>query len=996
MRKMLWVYGASLLLFTTSLHGQQSLWSQVNFSENSKQFSPSVPDTMATYVKIELAQLGKILGSAGLEIPGKKPVGGVRFLLPLPGGEALPAMVMESPIWDAAYADDFIHVKTFVVRNPLTQASLGRLCLTAEGISGILFTDNGDVYISPVTSNAPGTHKVSYIKDEKAAVFSCGSSANADYTMPLNKASKVNSVDANNRTYRLAIAATAEYTSWAGSQTNARNYITISVNNVMAIYERDLNIKFTIVAPNSILFTNAATDPYPGGNTYLDDVATNANQVTLDNIIGPAAYDVGMVFNKGWDRGYVPFPFGYVCTDGKKGKGASGTSTGQGLNPIPGPQGLAFDFTVAHEMGHQFGAPHSYASNTGTCTGFATPSAAFEPGSGSTIMGYAGYTNCNTYTNYGENYFHAGSIAQIKAYINGTGNCVQRVPTGNKQPVVTVAAISYNVPVSTPFALTGAGTDANGDALIYTWEQMDAGFLTTSPPAASNTGGPNFRSFAPTTTGNTRNFPRINDLAAGIATPYEVLPSVARTMHFRLTARDQSSLGGGTGEANVSVNFSGNAGPFAISSPQSPVTWAPYTTQVVTWNVATTNVAPINCTSVSILFSTDGGISYPYTLISNTTNDGSESIIVPNLSTGKGRLKVQATGNIFFNINTADITIASTCAAEGTTILPTDSIAVAAGSTLLNLSLSPQYGTAITPAGTITSANAATTLTMFNSGNGFCATYGFAGAYKYNTHPFTVTTSGSYTFTPSTYGLVYNLYRESFNPSFPCNNFIASNCVTGLTPTTINPSLTVTLLPGKYVLTAGTFSPTFPALPHTYNVTVSGGTIYSNTPNPGPSHSYYYVVVDKSSGLIKSITTTTDLRNSTMYPGGKVYSIYGLSYSNASPSLNSFVSTNFSSLADALLFNSTYCGSISKNFYTVTILTIYSFTGTGNWDIPANWTNAAIPVSPLPPYSEIVVDPVTGTECILNVPMIVPAGGKLTVQPGKTLRVQGNLTIQEL
>jgi len=918
---------------------------------------------------------------------------GIPITLLLPDETVFTAGAVESPIWEEQYAWQFSELKTYILTDPFTKSIKGRITLTAEGISGMLFSAKDDVYINPVNGQDPGTHLVYFTRGEQT-LLPCGAKAtNGPLT---GNAAKVAALDANKRIYRLAVAATAEYTAWAGSQANALSYITICINNVLAIYNRDLNISFTLVAPNSILFTNASTDPYPGGNVYLDDAATNANQTAMDNIIGTGAYDVGMVFNKGWDRGYVPVPFGFVCKAASKAKGAAGTNSGQGLNPTAGPQGLAFDFTVAHELGHLFGSTHSYASNVGFCNGFSTAAAAFEPGSGSTLMGYAGYPTCNTYTNYGENYFHAGNIAQIETYISGPGSCVVPVATANRPPVVTVTASSYTIPVSTPFTLFANGSDADGNALVYTWEQMDAGFLTASPPAATNTAGPNFRSYAPTPNGNNRTFPRIDDIAAGVSPAYEVLPSVTRTTHFQLTARDQSALGGGRADVTVMVNFNSGAGPFKVTSQPSAVTWTSNSTETITWNVAATNTAPVNCTEVDILFSTDGGITYPYTLLSNTPNDGTEQITVPNIATKAGRVKVQAAGNIFFNINAGTITVSSSCGANGVVIVPDDSIAAEAGSASLNLSLNAQYGTAFTPGGTITSSNPSSFLTLYNTSVSSCASYGFNGSYKYNVHPFVVSSPGTYTFTPSTYGLVYNLYYDSFDPAFPCSNFVTSNTTAGINPTTINPTVSAVLNPGRqYILVAGTFSPGFPALPHTYSVPVSGGIVYTNLPNPGAGHSYLYVVVDKASNIIKSVASTANLSNATSYPGGALYQVYGLSYQNASPTLTAFVDGNFTALTNAIYFNPAYCGNLSKNFTRVAVLASYSFTGSGNWNVSANWSNNAIPPSPLPPYSSITINPVGTGECIVNVPVIISSGNQLKVQSGKKIRILGNLTIQQ-
>ncbi|MEP7141807.1 MAG: serine hydrolase [Ferruginibacter sp.] len=72
----------------------------------------------------------------------------------------------------------------------------------------------------------------------------------------------------------------------------------------------------------------------------------------------------------------------------------------------------------------------------------------------------------------------------------------------------------------------------------------------------------------------------------------------------------------------------------------------------------------------------------------------------------------------------------------------------------------------------------------------------------------------------------------------------------------------------------------------------------------------------------------------------------------------------------------------------------YSFTGNGNWNNSANWSNGIIPPAVLPAGSHIIIDPPTGSECVLNINQTVSTGATLTVQPGKKFRIPGNLTIQ--
>jgi Metallo-peptidase family M12B Reprolysin-like len=455
------------VLSSATLKAQQSLWTKVknnspgNYSTSLKQVSPR----KSSLSKIDLTRLKNILQSAPLEKNDGRPAEGISFSIPLPDETILTTSVVESPVWESKYAAQFSHLKTYTLTDPVTNSSQGRITVTAEGINGIIFSDKGTVYINPVSEADPGTHVSYYAQDQNGAMPACGSPGDGAPANEMQLTQRITAGDGNRRTYRLAVAATAEYTAWAGSQVNAVTYITISINNVIAVYDRDLNVRFTIVSPNSILFTNAATDPYPGGNVYLDDAATNANQTALDNIIGTAAYDLGIVFNHGWDRGYVPLPFGFVCNAASKGKSAAGLLAGRGQNPVVGPQGMAFDLTVAHEIAHQFGATHSFSSNVGTCGVHGNAAATFEPGGGSTLMSYGGYPDCNTYVSYAEMYFHAGNIAQIQTYISGPGNCVTPTVTGNTAPVLNIAAATYTIPVSTPFTLTATGTDADGNTL---------------------------------------------------------------------------------------------------------------------------------------------------------------------------------------------------------------------------------------------------------------------------------------------------------------------------------------------------------------------------------------------------------------------------------------------------------------------------------------------------------------------------------------------------
>ncbi|MBC8643584.1 T9SS type A sorting domain-containing protein [Flavobacterium lindanitolerans] len=280
-------------------------------------------------------------------------------------------------------------------------------------------------------------------------------------------------------------------------------------------------------------------------------------------------------------------------------------------------------------------------------------------------MGYAGICSPNV-QNGSDAYFHAVSIAQMVSHITGNfGNCVPGVANGNTPPTVP-ALTSYTIPAGTPFVLRGSATDVNGDALTYCWEQTNSGVNTNLPSATSTTSNPNFRSVAPSSSPN-RYFPSLANIVSGGTSPREVIPTVARTLNFALTVRDNRSPNGGqTTRQNMTVTTSTAAGPFTVTSQNTDgITWTQGQTQTVTWNVANTTAAPFNTANVNILLSTDGGLTYPTVLVANTPNDGSQTITVPNTAAPFCRIMVESVGNIFYAINSKTFaigyTVTNTC-----------------------------------------------------------------------------------------------------------------------------------------------------------------------------------------------------------------------------------------------------------------------------------------------------------------------------------------------
>ena len=445
------------------------------------------------------------------------------------------------------------------------------------------------------------------------------------------------------RTYRVAIGATGEYTIYhGGTVALGLAAVVTALNRVDGVYEREVSVRMVLVANNNlIIYTNASTDPYTNNN---GSTMLSQNQTTCDNVIGSANYDIGHVFSTG--GGGVAY-VGCVCGSNKAG----------GVTGLPAPIGDPFyiDY-VAHEMGHQFGCYHTFNCATGSCGGGnRTASSAYEPGSGATIMAYAGICSPNDLQTNSDAYFLSKSLDAILSFTSGSGNsCAQVTSNGNHNPVVTVGAGGNTIPISTPFSLTGSATDADNDSLTYCWEEYDLGAAGNwNAPVGT---APIFRSFTPITSG-TRIFPKLSSLLNNTQFIGEIMPTYTRALSFCLVARDNKTGGGGVGFNFISYNVTSTAGPFLVTSPNTAVTLNANTPQTITWDVANTNIAPVSCLNVNIKLSTDGGNTFPITLISNTPNDGSQVVNLPMVSTTTARIKVEAADNIFFDISNTNFTI---------------------------------------------------------------------------------------------------------------------------------------------------------------------------------------------------------------------------------------------------------------------------------------------------------------------------------------------------
>lgn len=613
------------------------------------------------------------------------------------------------------------------------------------------------------------------------------------------------------RVVRLAVVVTPGYYSSNGNTDAAVEQAVVSVANVVSgAYQQELSVRFELVRPT-------------GGNFYFGMAGAIGNQdlgavrSTIQGQFANSSYDVGHCFhNSGGGVAYV----GVLCGSAYKAGGWSGVGTS-------GSQHI-----LMHELGHQFGAEHTFAGNCGS----SSSGSDLEPGGGATVMSYAAVCNSQNLTGAAgnDNHFHARSLDQMRYTLNGA-TCPTTTASPNQVPTVS-AGTDYIIPRNTPFVLQATGTDPAGQLLSYTWDQFDYnsanhGALGTiagnaNLAAVNDPSAPLFRP-RPPRTASSRTFPDLAFVLNNRNQPPnlagEALSNVGRDIHFTVTARDRQTTGGAYATDNVTVTVAPATGPFALTVQNTPVLWITGQPVTVTWDVAGTDQAPISTSQVRLTLSTDGGQTFPTVLAATTANDGSEIITLPaGLTTTQGRLRLEAVGNIYFDINDVNFTI-DNCTLTDTQLVPATALSAPYGSHALYLIQPPFSPTQYTNTGpgqlqgTLTAASPRSTVAQLSGGSCVPAT---ASVY-YAAIPLVPATSDAYTIGTSTgfANLVLRLYQGSYNPANPCQNLLGSSTSGSLTTTALTAGLT-------YTLVVSTLTATLPS-PAAYALTFSGGDVYA-------------------------------------------------------------------------------------------------------------------------------------------------------------------------
>ena len=650
------------ILFMNIGFAQKSLWQLMSRENMPSDQSPAFVQIPYIYqgAKLDFVSMKKILNKAPMEFKGGKPV---IIDLPMPDGEIITFKVWESPTMEEQLMNEFPDIKSYSVQAVNNARTTGRIDISPYGFGGFISnSEKGMVVIDPLFASDVQHYLVAYKSDyakegqsfEKSCLVSPQQEkehAKRMSEMKTQKPQQRNLAESQSlRIYTIGISASAEYSLKISPSKDTAAVIAElnkSVNRISLVLLTDLGIKFKLIGSNKrIVFFDPINDGFTAGDLVS---MINQNAIIMTQNLGTlSGMDLGHVYGFNPNGGVVGLAqLGAVCS------GSSKVRAGSTLGVVTGDQ-FWIDI-VAHEMGHQMGANHSFNN----CVGNESGQWGWEPGAGITIMSYSG--TCPGPGN-GASFdmFNAGSLEELTNYMwyaEGNG-CAEKINENNTRPEVSLDyKDGFTIPKLTPFILEGDAIDAEGDTMTYSWEQADGGFAQAYGTATEQ--GPLYSVTKPSAN-KFRYFPRIGTIISNGATADELLPDTTRNLTFRFVVRDNHYTGGHPNWDEVKFKATDLAGPFRVLVPNTNlVTWIMGNEETVTWDVANTHNLPVNCTNVDIFLSANGGLGYPILLAKGVPNDGSATIICPPLPTNstQARVMIKASENIFFDVSNQNFSI---------------------------------------------------------------------------------------------------------------------------------------------------------------------------------------------------------------------------------------------------------------------------------------------------------------------------------------------------
>lgn len=592
-------------------------------------------------------QLRQTLKNAPVRFSNEK---GVVISLPAASGKLERFQVWEYSNMAPELQAKFPDIRSYVGTGLEDPSAYVRFSLSPVGFSSMITRSGISEFIEPYTEDRTvyAVFDSNARRGQDKEPFECATPNKPEIKNSEKKSGAVNKKVAGFNIFRLAITCTAEYAEYhltaAGTPATAteaqKKAVVLAAMNATltrlnGVFEKDLSLHFNLVANNdAVIFVDSASPSYP---YTASDEQNQVGQTTITNLIGAANYDMGHIFDREDGNGYAP---GDICDDATKAMGWTASNF---------PEGDNFDIDyVAHEMGHQLGANHTFSYSTAS----GNLASLVEPGSGSTIMAYTGITSNYDVQFNSNDYFHGFSVQEIKDRINSVA-CGTNTPFADPAPSINAGA-DYVIPKSTAFVLKGTSTDPNTASYTYTWEQMDSGSSQTgnnSIPYLNKPSGPTFRSVVPVST-PVRYFPDFNKVLAGVlTTKWETVSGVGRSLNFALTVRNNSITAPQTSKDAMMITVNNASGPFKVTAPAFGQSAASGSAVNVTWDVANTTQAPVSTANVNIKLSTDGGQTFT-TIAANTPNDGSEQVTIPAGSMATNAyIMVEAVGNIYYAVS---------------------------------------------------------------------------------------------------------------------------------------------------------------------------------------------------------------------------------------------------------------------------------------------------------------------------------------------------------
>ena len=632
------------ILFTADVYSEPKLiWQPVQLAE-------ARDNEKSHFYQLNRPNLLELLSH--IELEGASNISQEEISLPL--SETVERFnIVESPIMEAGLASRYPDIKTYKVFGIDNPQASGRISLSQDGLQGMITSPEGSYFIYPQDQEI---HR-SFLKNsskESQQTFDCeaGNHEHKTFLSQSETSTRVNPEAGVLKTYRIAIATTREFVTASGN-TKADTMVRVTniINQVNQIYERDLAIRLQLVNNTDNLFSQDRS-LYSTGNTRA---MAGENQKITTSIIGSANYDIGHVFGTGGGGyGY----YGVVCNDSWKAKGVSSGFTAS-------YDELAIDL-VAHEIGHQFDARHTFNGTTNFCGDNRNSKSAYEPGSGSTIMAYSGFCGNENIQYRSDAMFHAMSIDAIGEFTTyGSGaSCAKLKNIGNISNPAINAGSDFSIPANTPFVLSAQGNDADGDALTYTWDQIDRGASTNKDNFGKDiSNNPLMRSRLPQSTPS-RHFPQLKSVIDGKTSKAETLPSNDRKLKFRVSVRDGK---GGYDSDDLIVSATTLAGPFKVNTHGRTADLAGGNTQTINWSVADTDKPPVSCSSVNIDLLMLDAQKQNYCvehLMYDVANSGNTVVTLPDMTIPNARFRVSCSDNIFYAISSADLSIAGSSQAR--------------------------------------------------------------------------------------------------------------------------------------------------------------------------------------------------------------------------------------------------------------------------------------------------------------------------------------------